>query len=181
MSNKLTLIINTEQKADDKKTAAFPRRRPRKLGRRRLQEGIRIFDLGYRLDGLVYAEIPFTDPNIADPVTFNANAASPFGAKADTSAHYDLIQTEVFTVAQSEWKNSYRQVDDDYTDNAGVSAGQFSITYKGQSYTLSAATSADVWSEGVFTPDQSPVNENFTIQPGRGDLVRTIGNSADYK
>lgn len=51
--NKLILIVDSPQTDDDKKTAAFPRRRSRRLGRRRLSSKayLRVFDMGQFANG----------------------------------------------------------------------------------------------------------------------------------
>lgn len=180
MSKKLIININTPSQSDDRKTGVFPSRRPWKPGRRRLQRGIQFIDLGYRLSGEEYVEIPFTDPNLPDPVTFDADSLVPFQPLPVTSAHYDAVISEVFTVPIAEWKQNYRIIDNDYTDNIGMNTGQLVVTYKGNVYELSGETD-DVWSEGTFTPDEPPVSETFNVVAPVRSLWHGIGNSANYK
>lgn len=137
--NKLTLIIDSEQQADDSKTAAFPRRRPRRLGRRRLSGGIRFYDLGQILSGASYIDLPYVDADRSMPVTDSlggSGSTAPFIPISISSSHYTDLEDLVFEVPLEEWKQNYRLIDSDY-DNSPLGGATISVNYRGTSYDLS--------------------------------------------
>jgi hypothetical protein len=178
----ITILSNAAGRKRRKKRPAQSPQGKRPLARRRPLY-IRLYDLGYRRSGATYAEIPFTDPNLSDPVIFDANDSGfPWSPKPVTT-HFDLLQAEVFTVPVSEWTRNYRRIDADYTENLGVGAGQFNITYRGHTYGLTPDTDENIWNNGVFAPDLEPTSETFAVQPGAGGgmFFRTISNGIGYK
>lgn len=119
--NKLTLTIQEAEEAARKKTAAFPRRRPRRIGRRRINTPqIRFWDL---------AQVNHGDPNnpvwedhpILKSPSFSVTAAGQ-GPGNNTFAgavyHFDAFNDSDFAAYTNlffnypiiEWKQRYRQI-----------------------------------------------------------------------
>lgn len=164
--NKLTLILNTEDQADDKKTAAFPRRRPRRLGRRRLPGGIRFFDLGYKLvsEG-VYQTIAYQDPYRTDPLE---SGALPFFLDSEVK-DLDLTRVQaltdlVYEVPIGQWTQQYAQYDGVYTDSTPWIDDWLRINWRGTGqYDLLTGVMEAVFANGKFTPPTEAVNNSFVL------------------
>lgn len=156
MDNKLTLIIDAPKSGDDLKTAAFPRRRSRKLGRRRLG-GIRFYDLGQILSGASYIDLPYVDADRSMPVTDSlggSGSTAPFVPISISTSQYTDLEDKVFEVPLNEWKQNYRLIDSDYDGNPV--GGTISVNYRGTAYDLSD------FANGVLKAS-GDTNNNFTV------------------
>jgi hypothetical protein len=135
--NRLVLEISQKQSADDKKTAAFPRRRPPQLGRRRLQPAIRFFDLSMVTTGP--GVLDFTKLNYEYPIeTFASDYDPPednFTNKYDipSGTEYNGLITKITEQPVNGWASYYKKLTpamdlgitvDKYDLSSGVIASQ---------------------------------------------------------
>lgn len=119
MSNKLIINILGKGKEDDKKTAAIPSRKLRKLGRRRIQRNryLRIFDFGQYVGGATIPwHLTFTqlqEPPIYWAVDINGQVFvfgdGPTGM-TQTLLEFLLLNSE------EDWKTLYQEVTEDIAD-----------------------------------------------------------------
>src|SRR5688500_17207184 len=123
--HKIEIIINNPDAAkDSKKTAAFPRRRPHQLGRRRLQDGIRLFDGGWQWNGSSWGLLPYRDPAADTPLGHNGTIFTNFGRHAESS---DFEQRDglIFDVPTNEWQTTFKQIDETLIDTSSFSVTVF--------------------------------------------------------
>jgi hypothetical protein len=155
--NKIEIILDRQAAASEqKKTTAFPRRRPQRFGRRRLPAGIRIYDVGYILDGVDWVNLPYLDHRASEDI----DTLTEFNGQAVTLTHHDNLRSLAFTVPLAEWKDNYRQIDSAYTEDYGLTFGNpMAVTYRGQGYFLNGPRFID----GVFRPNNTPTNDNFVV------------------
>lgn len=117
MSNKLTLIINSEAQADDSKTAAFPRRRTRRLGRRRGESAIEFYDLGQVSgDGVTFTDHPLLKVpsysvsfEVSSPGDFDGTALYTMESFGD--ADYQAYTDMMFDIPLEEWHWRYKRLE----------------------------------------------------------------------
>lgn len=170
MANKLTLIINSEQKADDKKTAAYPRRRPRRIGRRRGQPRINFWDLGMVSTGSAYHQWEMLDFQPSIPASF-ATSTNAF-----VSTYHDELLDKIFEVDVENWRTHYKRIvpDMDYQLSVWALNGSFSpigteevLGDSNPNFTSAGLKAQDVWFTAGNVPAigavTAPHPEVFTL------------------
>lgn len=154
--NRLTLIIKTPDSGDDKKTAAYPRRRPRRIGRRRAQPRMNFWDLGMVKTGPEYHEWEMLDFQPSIPASF-ATSTNAFN-----STYHDELLDKIFEVPVEDWKGHYKRIVPEMDYRLNVWSYDFNaINNTGSVEVLSASNPDftngglkpdDAWFEGGFMP-----------------------------
>lgn len=123
MSNRIEITILDRPTAADKKTAVFPSRRRRKLGRRRTGEAqIRFYDLGQVNHESLDAEPIWSDHPILKTPSYTT-AAGIWGSVGDyfagveysvesfADADYSAFTDTMFNYPVTEWTQRYRRIE----------------------------------------------------------------------
>jgi hypothetical protein len=112
--NKIEIIINDKASSQDqKKTAAFPRRRPFQLGRRRLQtrkKYLRVFDFARTAAG---GDIPFLfgeDTVLEDPIFIPSGPSGSVEVTLNPVNHLSEWNSQLLSVDEEEWHETYRDI-----------------------------------------------------------------------
>jgi hypothetical protein len=137
---------------------ALPRKR-REIFSRRGGGGIRVWDMGYVLDGDEYVTLPYIDPYSADPIG-HVTTVAPGWMDFDllSSAHYVPIHEAVLAYPTEEWTETFKQIDNTYLTTYGAAP---LVSYRGRLYDLG---DSDVWDGDRFLPNQSALNTSFAAQ-----------------
>jgi hypothetical protein len=148
----VTIKDRSRLKKQRRKTLVLPAKRGEIFGRRR-PVGIRIWDMGYLLDGSSYINLPYVDPNISNPV--------PWPYVSPTLADYDQIRSLVFAVPEDEWKTTFKQIDSTYGSQYGSVLGHpILVIYRGTTYLLNDTT---VFDGDKLTPNGATPTEQFRV------------------
>lgn len=186
--NKLTLIVDAPVSGDDLKTAAFPRRRSRRLGRRRGGSFIEFYDLAQVSgDGVTFTDHPLLKvPSYSTSFsgsTVNSKLVitmEQFGT-ADYQAYTDMM----FEVPIEEWHVRYKRLEytpalEDYSPGrfhrlTTPHPGFFSIANKGGNQANPfkpindvppSDTSNELASDVFFQPDPAAYAKQMTAEAG---------------
>lgn len=122
--------------------------------------------------GLTYIDLPFVDPQSANPITSGIFATL-------TDAYHEQVRDLIFAVPVEDWAENFYQIDDAYNLYGAVFGFTASVGYKGEVYFL---TDASVWNGERLIPDGAATNNAFSVSfNGRlfpGFSVNAVGSTA---